>query len=180
MRIPGFPFLPNLLQLVIVLSIAIAASSITATARAQAPALADTWHHLSALQPGTHVHISSDKKSRTCFFESVDDATLICSRRHSAGTRYTFARSEVRTVKLTRYTLSTVAGLGIGVGAGLGIGAAVGQAVSPKTNSSFDFSGLGREVITGIGGAIGFIAGGAIGGPSDFLRGPTIYRRPGL
>jgi hypothetical protein len=179
LRLPGFPILPNYLRLVIVLSTAIAAIGVAPTVRAQAPALADSWHQLSALQPGTRLHVSSDNKSRTCFFTSVNDATLICSRRHGASTSYIFARSEVRTVKLTRYTLSTVAGLGIGAGAGLGIGAAVGQAVSPKTSSSFDFSGLGREVITGIGGAIGLIAGGAIGGPTDFLRGPTIYRRPG-
>jgi len=101
------------------------------------------------LQPGTRVHISSDKKGRTCFFASVDDATLVCSRRPASGTHYTFPRSEVRTVKLTRYTVSTLAGMGIGAGAGLGIGAALGPAVAPKTNSFLDFSGLGREVILG-------------------------------
>jgi hypothetical protein len=52
--------------------------------------------------------------------------------------------------------------------------------VETTTNSFFNFTSLGRDVITGLGGAIGFVAGGAIGGPSDFLRGPTLYRRPGL
>ncbi len=177
---PCFPILPSFLRPVIVLLIAITSASVPATAHAQAPPLADAWHHLAVLQPGTRVHISSDKKGKTCFFASVDDATLLCSRRPASGTHYTFPRSEVRTVKLTRYTVSTITGMGIGAGAGLGIGAAVGPAVAPKTNSFLDFSGLGREVILGLGGAIGFIAGGAIGGPSDFLRGPTLYRRPGL
>ncbi|MGD0368306.1 MAG: hypothetical protein ABSA94_12695 [Acidobacteriaceae bacterium] len=180
MQIPGLPVLRLALRLVIALSLATIAGSVPTTAHAQAPALADTWHHLAILLPGTRVHISSDKKGRTCFFASVDAATLVCSRRPSSGTHYTFARSEVRTVKLTRYTLSTLAGMGIGAGAGLGIGAAVGHSVETTTNSFFNFTSLGRDVITGLGGAIGFVAGGAIGGPSDFLRGPTLYRRPGL
>jgi hypothetical protein len=176
--ISGVPVLPHSLRFLLVVFALFTAGCLRT--QAQSPAITDTWHHLSALQPGTRLHISSDKKSRTCFFASADDASLVCSRGRSSGTQYNFARSEVRTVKLTRYTVSTLAGMGIGAGAGFGIGAAVGQAVSPKTNSSFDFSGLGREVITGIGGAVGFIAGGAIGGPTDFLRGPTLYRRPGL
>ncbi len=174
MRISAFPILPRFVPLIVLALVIVRASSVAA--HAQTPA--DTWHHLAALQPGTHIHISSDKKSRTCFFESADDQNLACSRRRSSGEKFTFARAEVRTVKLTRYTLSTIAGMGIGAGAGLGIGAAVGQIASPKTNSSLDFSGIGRDVITGIGGAVGFIAGGAIGGPTDFLRGPTLYRRP--
>ena len=178
MPILAFPILSRLSPIILVALFA--ASSGVAHAQAPASIQADTWRHLSALHPGTHIHISSDKKSRTCFFASADDATLVCSRKHSGGTQYTFARAEVRTVKLTRYTLSTVAGLGIGVGAGLGIGAAIAPAVAPKSNSGLDFSGLDREVITGIGGAIGFLAGGAVGGPTDFLRGPTLYRRPGL
>jgi hypothetical protein len=176
LQVPGFPILPKLPHLAVLVSL----GALTGNTPAHAQVPVDTWHHLAALQPGTHIHISSDKKSRTCFYASADDASLTCSRKHSGGTVYTFPRTEVRTVKLTRYTLSTVAGMGIGAGAGLAIGAAVGQVASPKTNSSFDFSGIGRDVITGIGGVVGFIAGGAIGGPSDFLRGPTLYRRPGL
>jgi hypothetical protein len=176
--ISGVPIPARSLRFLLIVSAVLTTGCLTT--QAQSPAITDTWHHLSALPPGTRLHISSDKKSRTCFFASADDQSLICSRKRSSGTHYTFARSEVRTVKLTRYTLSTVAGMGIGAGAGLGIGAAVGQAASPKTDSSFDFSGIGRDVITGIGGVVGFIAGGAIGGPADFLRGPTLYRRPGL
>ena len=113
---PCFPILPSFLRPVIVLLIAITSASVPATAHAQAPPVADAWHHLAVLQPGTRVHISSDKKGKTCFFASVDDATLVCSRRPASGTHYTFARSEVRTVTLTRYTVSTLAGMGIGAG----------------------------------------------------------------
>jgi hypothetical protein len=144
------------------------------TVRAQASS--DSWHHLSALPAGTHVHISSDKHSRTCYFQSSDDAHLICTRGHSSGTSYTFSRSEVRTVKLTRYGLSALAGMGIGAGAGLAIGAA---AAPRSSTSSFDLSGIGRPIDIAISGVIGFLAGGAIGGPTDFLRGPVVYRRPG-
>ena len=78
-------------------------------------------------------------------------------------------------MKLTRYPLSTLAGMGIGAGAGF----AIGLAAAPKSSSSsFDLSGLGRPIVIGFGGAVGFIAGGAIGGPLDFLRGPVVYRRP--
>ena len=174
LRIPAFPLLPRFSPILIVALFALTANSGSAHAQA------DPWHHLSALQPGTHIHISSDKKSRTCFFASADDATLVCSGKHSGGPQYTFARAEVRTVKLTRYTLSTIAGIGIGAGVGFGIGAAVAPAAAPKSNSGLDFSGLDRDAITILGGAFGLIAGGAIGGPTDFLRGPTLYRRPGL
>ncbi len=179
MRISAFPILPRFFPVIIVALVAVQAGSVVVRAQAPPPRMTDTWHHLAALSPGTHIHISSDKKSRTCFFESANDQNLICSQKHSGGTQYTFPRTEVRTVKLTRYGLSTLAGMGIGAGAGFGIGAAVAPAAAPKSNSFLDFSGLDREVITGIGGVVGFIAGGAIGGPTDFLRGPTLYRRPG-
>jgi hypothetical protein len=142
--------------------------------------LGNSWPHLSALPGGTRIHVSSDKKSHTCYFQSADDASLVCSGKHGGGKSYSFPRSEVRSVKLTRYTVSTLAGMGIGAGAGFGIGAAAGQAVAPKTNSSFDFSSLDREAITLLGGVFGFIAGGAVGGPADFLRGPVVYFRAGL
>jgi hypothetical protein len=176
LRISAFPFLPRFFPIITVALVTLATSS----GAAHAQASADKWHRLAALQPGTHIHISSDKKSRTCFFASADDATLVCSRKNSGGTQYSFARADVRTVKLTRYSLSTIAGIGIGAGAGFGIGAAIAPAVAPKSNSGLDFSGLDREAITILGGAFGLIAGGAIGGPTDFLRGPTLYRRAGL
>jgi hypothetical protein len=147
LRIFAFPVLPCFFPLAIV--------ALFTASSGSAHAQADTWHHLAALQPGTHIHIASDKKNRTCFFASADDATLVCSRKHSGGTQYTFARAEVRTVKLTRYTLSTIAGIGIGAGVGFGIGAAVAPSVAPKSNSGLDFSGLDRDAITILGGAFG-------------------------
>ncbi|HEX4308790.1 MAG TPA: hypothetical protein VHZ25_02115 [Acidobacteriaceae bacterium] len=132
---------------------------------------------MPALPAGTHIHVSSDKKSHTCYFQSADDASLVCSGKRGGGRSYSFARSEVRSVKLTRYTVSTLVGMGIGAGLGVGIGAAV----SPKSSSNtLDFSGLDREVDIGLGAVIGFLAGGAVGGPTDFLRGPVVYRRAGL
>jgi hypothetical protein len=115
---------------------------------------------------------------RTCFLASVDDGKLVCTRgKNLSGANYTFARAEVRSVKLVRYRRSTLAGLGIGLGVGLGVGAIAGQLASPKTNSWLDLSAIGREVITGIGGTLGLVASGAIGGTTDMLRGPTVYLR---
>ena len=125
--------------------------SLTATAFAEKPSLGDTWSHIAALPPSTHLHVASDKKGRTCFLISSDDEKLVCSNgKGSSGSSYTFTRAEVKSVKLTRYGRSTLVGLLVGGGAGAGIGAAVGLA-----------------------------AGGGIGGPTDWLRGPTIYLRAG-
>ena len=62
-----------------------------------------------------------------------------------------------------------------GLGAGAGIGAAIGHS---KEQPNDFFPGLSTEAFAAIGGAVGLIAGGAIGGPTDFTRGPTLYRRP--
>jgi hypothetical protein len=145
-------------------------------AAAQTHAEAGNWNRLKALPAHTKVHVAGDRQSKVCAIDMVDEATLQCSKGHS---QYSFVRAEVKSVKLTRYTRSTLAGLGIGLGVGAGVGAIVGRAADPpQPNAFLDFSGLGRDAITAIGGVGGLIAGGAIGGPTDFLRGPTIYRRP--
>jgi hypothetical protein len=119
------------------------------------------------------MHIVADTAKRTCVLDSVTDDQLVCSRgKNGHGAHYVFARADIRTVKLTRYTASTFTGLGIGSAAGLGIGALVGQAVSPsQPNSWLDLSGVGRDVITAGSGIIGAAAGASVGGHTDFLRG---------
>ena len=142
-------------------------------ASAQATSVDSNWNRLKTLPAHARVHVAADHKSQVCWIEQVNEATLQCSKGHA---QYSFERAEVKSVKLARYTRSTLAGLGIGLVAGMGVGAIAGHGSQPA-NSYFG-SGLGTDAGILIGGAAGLIAGGAIGGPTDFLRGPTIYRRP--
>jgi hypothetical protein len=144
----------------------------SASLAAQGSSTGASWDRLKHLPPQTRVHVAADNQSKVCAIDLVDDATLQCSKGHS---QYSFARAEVKSVKLTRYTRSTLVGLGIGLGVGAGVGAIAGHA-EEKPNDFFP--GLTTDAFAAIGGAVGAIAGAAIGGPTDFMRGPTLYRRP--
>lgn len=112
------------------------------------------------------MHVHGDKLTRTCTLQAVTDDQLTCTKGRVVDTaHYTFPRAEVSEVKLTRYTASTLGGLGIGAGAGAGIAAAAFKGDS--------FKSLGVAVF-GVGGAI---AGALLTGPADAFRGPTVYRR---
>jgi hypothetical protein len=165
--------------LTVIVCAAVLSNNLAASAFAKAPAEGSNWSHLAALPGGTQIHITGNKKNKTCFFVSVDDRQLICSKgRSRSSAAYTFLRDEVNSVKLTRHAVSTVAGLGIGAGVGLGVGAGVGHAVVTPTGGFLDFSSFGREFITGVGAGAGLVSGAVIGGLTDFLRGPTVYLRP--
>ena len=144
------------------------------------PPAGANWQSVKVIPLHNKIHIAADSKGRKCNFVAADDESLTCSAGSSAtAKKFTYARADVRSVKLTRYTASTLAGMGIGLGAGLAVGAVIGHVEDPpEPNQFLDFSSLGRGLITGVGGIVGFAAGGTIGGPTDFLRGPTIYRRP--
>jgi hypothetical protein len=145
---------------------------VTASLAAQSSTTGGSWDQVRHLPAGTRVHVAGDKQSKTCAIDLVDDATLRCSKESS---QYSFVRAEVKSVKLTRYTRSTLVGLGIGLGVGAGVGAIVGHAQEKPDDF---FPGLSTEACAAVGGAAGAIAGAAIGGPTDFLRGPTVYQRP--
>jgi hypothetical protein len=141
-------------------------------ASAQAPAAGANWERLKAVPLHTRVHVAADTKSQVCAIDLVDDVTLRCSK---GSSQYSFQRAEVKSVKLVRYTRSTLVGLGIGLGVGAGAGAIAGH-TQEKPNDLFP--GLATEAVAAIGGAVGLIAGGAIGRATDFTRGPTVYLRP--
>ena len=122
------------------------------------------WDRVRHVPAGTKVHVAADKQSETCRIDVVDEATLRCSNGHS---QYSFARAEVKSVKLTRYAVSTLVGAGIGAGVGAGIGLGVTQ----------DKNGWFNGDIRGVFAALGGVVGGAAMGPTDVFRGPTIYRR---
>jgi hypothetical protein len=126
---------------------------------AASPAVAENdWQRVKQLPVHTKVHIDADKNGRTCLIDAVDDVALTCSSKHK---RSSFPRSEIKSVKLTRYGWSTLAGLGMG----FGIGAAI-AATGPSDS-------LWRGGVAG--GVV--IAMPVIAGTTDMLRGPVVYRR---
>ncbi len=136
---------------------------VTVSALAQAPA-GSNWDHLKALPAQTRIHVSADKGGATCKLLSVDDATLVCGK-------HTFQRANVKSVKLTRYGISTAIGAGIGAGVGVGVG--VGLAGGKDS-----FFGDDKGEFAAAGAGIGAVIGGLVTGPADLFRGPTVYRRP--
>ena len=124
------------------------------------PAVAENnWQRVMKLPLHTKVHIDADKNGRTCLIDAVDDVSLTCS---SGDKGSSFPRTEVKSVKLTRYKWSTLVGLGMG----FGIGAAI-AATGP--NDSLWRGGAAGGVMVAI---------PVIAGTTDMLRGPVVYRRP--
>jgi hypothetical protein len=132
---------------------------LTITASGESPA-GSNWQRVKQLPLHTRVHVSADGKSRACSIDSVDDDTLNCGH-------HTFQRSSIKSIKLTRYLVSTAVGAGIGGGAG----AAAGEAAF--NGNGFVHGGQAAAVL----GGLFAVVGGGIGLGTDFARGPTIYRR---
>lgn len=158
---------------------AIAVSALPSTAQNVAaspaptpsPAIADTWHNLSAVAPHTHIHVAADHGGATCYFIAVDDQNLTCGHKNgSEKGRHVFPRAEVKSVKLTRYAVSTLGGAAIGSGVGAVIGFAT---IHSHPDAFLDFSGAARAICVVIGG----LGGTAVGASTDMFRGPTVYRR---
>jgi hypothetical protein len=149
-------------HLIATFGVTASALAITTSALAQAPARSN-WDHLKALPAQTRIHVSADKGGATCKLLSVNDATLVCGK-------HTFQRAEVKSVKLTRYGVSTAVGAGIGAGVGVGVG--IGLAGGKES-----FFGDDKGEFAAAGAGIGAVIGGLVTGPADLFRGPTVYRR---
>jgi hypothetical protein len=137
--------------------------AITTAASAQSPAAGSNWDHLKALPAATKLHVSADKGGATCKLVSVDDATLVCGK-------HTFPRSEVKSVKLTRYQTSYGVGAAAGAGVGVGVGIAL---VTGRDNILNNKKGEAAAIGAGLGAAVGAL----VAGTADLFRGPTVYRR---
>ena len=140
---------------------------------AQTPKPGPDWDRLKALPAHIHMHVSSASGGKTCYLIAVDDQSLTCGRKDGSpkGAR-AFPRNTIASVKLTRYGMSTLGGLGIGLAAGGIIGVAVFR---PHPQ---DFLGnLGESIGRGFTIAVGGVAGPIVGGTTDMFRGPTIYQR---
>jgi hypothetical protein len=145
-----------------------ALSAPRALAAKSAPDLGDTWHNLAALPPHSEMHVSADNEGRTCYLIAVDEQSLTCGRKDgSTKGQHVYPRPSVKSVKLTRYGISTLAGAGIGAG----VGATIGFAGTQNPNGWFN--GAIRGVLTGLGAGVGAL----VCGPTDVFRGPTIYKR---
>lgn len=135
---------------------------------AKCQAAGSNWQRVQQLPVHSRIHVSSDRMSRVCTVDHVDEETLVCSAGRMVQTsHYTFSRSEIKRIKVTRYALSTAAGAGIGA------------AVSIIALEAANGDGFFRQgELIGAGAAIGGVPGGIVGLLSDFARGPTVYRRP--
>jgi hypothetical protein len=136
--------------------------------QAATPDMGDTWHNLVGLAPHSQMHVSADDGGKTCYLIAVDEQSLTCGRKDGGpkGQRV-FPRAGVKSVKLTRYAVSTVVGAGIGAG----VGAAIGFGATQNPNGWFN--GPVRGVVTVVGAGVGAL----VCGPGDAFRGPTVYRR---
>jgi len=135
---------------------------------AQSTAVMSDWLRVKQLPLHTKVHLSTDKGGKTCLVNEVDDASLTCSSGHSGAS---YPRAEIKSIKLTRYAVSTIGGAAIGAGVGAGIGAAIGShPTHPIVNDT--------AIRVGIGAVAGGLGGAAVGAVTDMFRGPLVYRRP--
>lgn len=149
--------------------------------RSGAPALND-WHSVQSLTARTRIRLTTGKKKTACFIDSVTEDHLICSLSSSkAGSQTSYAKEEIKEIKLTNRSRSTVIGTAVGGGIGAGVGALVAVAInsSEKNQNSIccrnsDAALAGGAVI----GAAGAITGAALGYAKDWFAGPIVYRRP--
>jgi len=146
-----------------------------AAAPASTPLAGSNWARVQALPPHTGVHLTTDHGGHTCHVYTVTDDSLTCEAGGRKAGRV-FQRGEIRHIKLTHYVRSTLAGAGLGFGLGAIAGGITGEKESCKSKPCFDIVGPGAvAVVFGVG---SMLVGAAIGGPTDFARGSSIYVRP--
>lgn len=133
------------------------------------------WASVKRIPPGQLIRIGRIHRGITCSFVDADDDSLVCDKKQTilffpVHRQITTPRGEVRSVRLSRQALSTLAGGAIGAGAGAGIGAAIDASAKNQAEEGH----LAAVVFGLLGGVIGM----GIGEGTDFLAGPAIYRAP--
>ena len=144
-----------------------AQNAIASSAPSPTPAIADSWHNLSAIAPHTHIHVAADHGGSTCYFIAVDDQNLTCGHHNgSEKGRHVFPRADVKSVKLTRYGVSTLGGASNRHWRRCSHRL---RGHSARSARFLDFSGIGRAVCAVVGG----LGGTAVGASTDMFRGPV-------
>ncbi len=106
-----------------------------ARAAPSATDVGDPWRNLSALPVHTEMHVSAGEGGGKCYLIAVDDRSLTCGRKDGGPKgQHVYPRAGAKSVKLTRYLVSTLAGAGIGAG----VGAAVGFGSTQNPNGWFN------------------------------------------
>jgi hypothetical protein len=144
------------------------------TAQTQTPAGSD-WSKVQAIPLDTAIRVSASGKTTVCRLTFVDQDLLRCVETQTLfffpiRNDHEFQRTEVRSVKLSRQGLSTLAGAAIGAGAGAGIGAAIDAQAKDQAEEG--------HLLTVLFALFGGLFGSGIGKHTDFTAGPTIYRAP--
>lgn len=133
------------------------------------------WDRVKQLPPGQQIRIARIHRGITCNFSNADEDTLICDKRQTilffpVHHRVVTPRNEIRSIRLSRKGLSTLAGAAIGIGAGAGIGAGIDSSAKDQVEEG--------HIMTVALAFLGGFLGASIGQNSDFLAGPTVYRAP--
>lgn len=141
--------------------------------QAQAQAGGD-WSHVEMINTGTMLHISSQQRRHptVCSFVAAEADSLTCTQTHHfffvpVTRTLLFTKQEITSIKLSRRSLSLLAGAAIGGGAGAGIGAAIDASAKSREDG---------RLATAVGGILGAAIGAGVGSGLDFLAGPTLYR----
>jgi hypothetical protein len=149
----------------------------TGSGRGQAVAGAD-WGKVQALPLDTAIRVSASgrttsERTTVCRLTVVDSDLLRCVETRTvfffpARREREFQRTELRSVKLSRQGLSTLAGAAVGLGAGAGIGAAIDAQAKDQVEEG--------HLVTVVLGFLGGVIGSGVGKHTDFVAGPTVYR----
>jgi len=126
------------------------------------PPAGSNWQRVQALPIGTSIRLDAGKRHQSCILSAIDADSLTCVH----GKSLTFARSEIRTIKISHRVRSALIAAAIGAGAGAGI-----MEAADKPGSWF------HGAVVGVGAVIGVAIGAPIGALTDFAH-STVYRAP--
>lgn len=125
------------------------------------------WHGVELLMPGKTVVVASKTGHATCIVDRADSQSLACAP------ATTYARPDVRSVRIHHRWRSALVGAGIGAGVGAVIGAATGDpACRPNT---FCLAFVNKGELAGIFGIALGVVGLPVGYFTDFTR-TTVYK----
>ena len=129
------------------------------------------WQAVQALPLHLRVQVKADTRKSDCHITSVTDDKLTCAEA-------SFARSEIKSIKLTNKTRSILGSFGAGMAIGAGAGAIAFGAPDPGSPNSWFYVSRGEAAAigAGLGSAVGGITGAIVGASGNRFS-KTIYKR---